>query len=91
METAEKLRIVKRQEADGSLTTIDFRELKAGNRFRLYEPEGTVLTPNDENGETLYIATEDAYPINPGYAGVKTEPFTGSDGQHSVVLDIPNP
>lgn len=72
-----ELRIVKRQEADGTLTAIDFRELKAGDKFRLYEPAGVEPKEGDENGETLYIATEDAVPLDsPAYAGVKAEPVT---------------
>jgi hypothetical protein len=91
METAEKLRTVKREGPDGSLTTVDFLELKKGDKFRLYEPEGTDPSLSIENGETLYLAVEDAYPINPGYAGVKTEPFTDHVGDHSVVWDISKP
>ncbi len=72
--TTLKLRTVKRQEADGALTVIDFRDLKQGDKFRLYEPDGVEPKPDDENGEALYVALEDAVSIDgPAYAGVKAE------------------
>ena len=75
MEATQQLRTVKRQETDGNLTTIDFRELRSGDKFRLYEPAGVEPKEGDENGETLYIATEDAVALDsPAYAGVKAEP-----------------
>jgi hypothetical protein len=83
------LRKVKRQSADGSLTEIDFLEIKAGDKFRLYEFDS--ITPGDENGETLYIAIEDAHPLEGSYAAVVVNPFTETVGPHSVVWEIPNP
>lgn len=71
-----KLRTVKRQEADGSLTVVDFRDLKKDDKFRLYEPDGVEPKPDDENGENLYVAVEDAVPLEgPAYASIKANPF----------------
>jgi hypothetical protein len=86
-----KLRTVKRQEADSTLTVVDFLDLKRGDKFRLYEPEGTDPLRSIENGEILYLAVDDAYPLKGSYAGIQTEsiqtePFTDAvTRDHRVV------
>lgn len=76
MKATQQLRTVKREDIGGNLTTIDFREIRSGDKFRLYEPAGIEPKDGDENGETLYIAMEDAVPLDgPAYAGVRSEVF----------------
>lgn len=68
------LRTVKREEVGGALTVVDFRDLKKGDKFRLYESDGVEPKPEDENGKALYLALEDAVPLEgPAYAGVEAE------------------
>lgn len=39
--TVKSTRTIKRAEADGTLVDIDWTDLKVGDKFRMYEPDGT--------------------------------------------------
>lgn len=53
------------------LTNDGIASIKAGDEFRMYEPDGTrVLTPG---GSAIFHAVEDAVPMGDGTYGVVTE------------------
>lgn len=73
-----EFRKVERLRADGTWEEIQFKELKKGDQFKLYDPnpyvvpvdnEGFIVGPDSgvgkgsENGEIVYTAEGDAYPL----------------------------
>lgn len=59
-----KQRTVHKLDSNLEWREIQFKDIKAGDRIRLYEPNGDVVA--HEDGRTSYIATSDAYSNNLG-------------------------
>ncbi len=49
---------------------IEFEEIRAGNRFRLFESTGEPVV--DENGKSEFIAKTDPYITKDGVYGIDT-------------------
>ena len=62
-------RIVRRKEADGTFKEVNFRDLKEGDEFCMFEPD------NDEpvDGGRVYKAITDAHP--PSLDGTFDQPW----------------
>jgi len=57
-------RIIQRQDPDtGWFITIPMDELRAGDVFRHYEPDGRLIV--DKYGRSQFITTEDPRPVDP--------------------------
>ncbi len=58
-----ELRKVKRVEKDNTLTEIEFKDIKAGDKFTLSDIPSDL--PLIEDGTKVYIAIEDSVPCEP--------------------------
>lgn len=66
------LRIVE-VEKDGIWTEVNFRDLKIGDKFRMFDPP--ELSPvKDNEGYTEWFVTTNPAPTKSGAYGVDTEP-----------------
>ena len=58
-------------ENETSAIEIEFKELRKGDKFSLYERDGTPV--KDDNGKQIFIASCDAKPNCNGYYSIEVE------------------
>lgn len=75
-------RVVER-EVDGKFVEVLFTDLKAGDRFKLYDAE--TAEPRYEDGSTIYTALTDAYAGENGIPQIDTLDNEGRPDWSKVV------